>query len=233
MRSTETAFLLLLGVGSAVAFVAPSPSLRFSNAESLKSAPSRLILTASGTHRSISLQQGALGLRSRADGHSKAVVLLSSEQDFDSALVEKKLVFVELYGSHCRKCFAVRGKFSNLAEQHAHPERVAFTQIACDKDTSIAKRVGVSKVPTFQVYLDGQKVDELVGAEAVPVVSRKIKDLVQQWVAVASSSPETTTTAAAQHIIDEYSAATEVAVAASAPLVADECGAEGCEIVWD
>jgi len=181
---------------------------------------------------------GFLGLRSAAKGSSSAVVSLNSDEEFVSALGEQRLMFVEFHGTHCRKCFAIMGKFGKLAERFSDPETVTFAQVACDKAGDIAQRVGVKKVPTFQVYLDGEKVDELVGEAAIPVVTKKIKNLVNQWVQQAGEISEGDV--AAKRIIAEYNAVDEPASAAqpaetglnAAGQEEGECGEDGCEIVW-
>jgi len=83
-----------------------------------------------------------------------------SPEDFEALLKDKPLVFVELYGTKCRKCYALMGKYSQLASNY-ESEKVAFIKVACDQVQGVAAKAGVSKTPTFQVYVHGQKVDEL------------------------------------------------------------------------
>ena len=84
----------------------------------------------------------------------------ASSDDFEAMLTEKPLVFVELFATKCRKCYALMGKYSQLASTFESDE-VAFIKVACDKVQGVAERAGVLKTPTFQVYVHGKKVDEL------------------------------------------------------------------------
>ena len=101
-----------------------------------------------------------------------------SSEDFEEILAEKPLVFVEMFATKCRKCYALMGKYSQLASAYESDE-VAFIKVACDKAHDIAKKAEVSKTPTFQVYVHGKKVDELASfpspalltsVQATPVV---------------------------------------------------------------
>mmetsp|Transcript_3283 Transcript_3283/g.5290 ORF Transcript_3283/g.5290 Transcript_3283/m.5290 type:complete len:221 (+) Transcript_3283:690-1352(+) len=139
--------------------------------------------------------------------------------------------------AHIRKCFAVMGKFHELAKSHSQ-DKVAFAQVACDQVKEIAESAGVSKVPTFQVYLNGEKVDELVGEHSTSVLSKKVKAMVTSWVDehhLESSSIESQ----AESVVGEYSPVTAERDADgddfefSAPPEGMECGADGCEIKWD
>eukprot|EP00287_Rhodomonas_sp_CCMP768_P016013 CAMPEP_0196757684 /NCGR_PEP_ID=MMETSP1091-20130531/103792_1 /TAXON_ID=302021 /ORGANISM="Rhodomonas sp., Strain CCMP768" /LENGTH=216 /DNA_ID=CAMNT_0042106471 /DNA_START=568 /DNA_END=1218 /DNA_ORIENTATION=- len=216
--------MFLLGAMAAAAFMTP-PARIPTLAPRHTAAPASTTASVPPRCRNWNLRAPSL----RSSMRSTAVVPLQSETDLDSALGAKRLVFVELYGSRCRKCFSVMGKFNLLAEQHTQPETVAFTQIACDKVTNVAERVGVRKVPTFQVYLDGEKVDELVGLEAVPVVTKKIRQLVKEWVDLVSAEQRRVQASEAQRVIDEYNAPD----GSAQPKEGADCGPEGCEIVWD
>lgn len=83
----------------------------------------------------------------------------------------------------------------------------------------------------MQVYLNGEKVDEFVGEHSVPVVSKKVREMVKTWVAQHSNSLERE----AENVVGEYSpsAATGDSLDSSPPPDAMECGEDGCEIKWD
>jgi thioredoxin-like negative regulator of GroEL len=52
---------------------------------------------------------------------------------------------------------------------------VVFLKVDVDQVESVAASCGISAMPTFQVFKDGQKVDELVGAS-----KDKLKELVEK-----------------------------------------------------
>lgn len=92
----------------------------------------------------------------------------------------------------------------------------------------------------MQVYVDGVKVDEYVGSEAVSVVTQKIKKMVQQWIEAPSTETlerERVADKDASDVVASYSPhKDDVGKEASSPstgMPTDMCGEEGCEIVWD
>ena len=89
-----------------------------------------------------------------------------------------------------------------------------------------------------QVYCNGKVVDQLIGADEVPVVVQKIKHMIKMW----TEAPDTTTLERSSEeaqdvakVVSSYSptqSPVSAKVEGSVP-AGDECGEEGCEIVWD
>uniref|UniRef100_A0A6U5CS21 Thioredoxin domain-containing protein n=1 Tax=Hemiselmis andersenii TaxID=464988 RepID=A0A6U5CS21_HEMAN len=210
---------------------------------------------AAGAHQGV---RGATSELLQSSSYMGKVQHVKAEEHFQE-LTSKPLAVVALQASTCRKCHAVSGKFVSIANQYSkhHPEAV-FAMVQLDKVKSVATLTGVKQTPTYMVFVDGKKVDELVGADEVHVVTQKIKDMIKLW----TNAPETVTLTreegseevseggkeAAARVVDKYSPKTmEASVSESedvddladdeVPTVpegeGDGCGDEGCEIVWD
>jgi len=64
-------------------------------------------------------------------------------------------------------------EFVKLSNEY---ENVVFLKVDVDQVESVAASCGISAMPTFQVFKDGNKVDELVGAS-----KEKLLDLVKKY----------------------------------------------------
>lgn len=95
--------------------------------------------------------------------NSSKVIEITNLQHFNNVIGNKnKLSVVDFYATWCGPCKAIAPYFDKLAV--ALPE-VEFARVDVDKAESVAMEYGVSAMPTFLLFQDGQKVDTIVGAD--------------------------------------------------------------------
>ena len=70
-------------------------------------------------------------------------------------------VVVDFTATWCGPCQLIAPFFAELAADHPS---ALFVKVDVDELARLKKTAGVAKLPTFQVYRDGAKVDEVVGA---------------------------------------------------------------------
>ena len=95
--------------------------------------------------------------------HGKEVVMTTREQ-WNAFLQENKgrLAIVDFNATWCGPCRMMAPKFAEMSEQN--PD-VAFGSVDVDAmDQGVISECGISAMPTFQFFRNGEKVDELVGA---------------------------------------------------------------------
>eukprot|EP01026_Neomeris_dumetosa_P046260 TRINITY_DN39359_c0_g1_i5.p3 TRINITY_DN39359_c0_g1~~TRINITY_DN39359_c0_g1_i5.p3 ORF type:complete len:151 (-),score=29.42 TRINITY_DN39359_c0_g1_i5:273-725(-) len=95
-----------------------------------------------------------------------AVRHISSEQEWTNYLSESntfggKVVVVDFHAQWCGPCKAIAPQYEQLAQQY--PD-VIFLKVDVDQLPGIAQSCSVSAMPTFQAFVKGQKVGEVVGA---------------------------------------------------------------------
>mmetsp|Transcript_19422 Transcript_19422/g.27453 ORF Transcript_19422/g.27453 Transcript_19422/m.27453 type:complete len:107 (-) Transcript_19422:269-589(-) len=88
---------------------------------------------------------------------------IKNSADFEGlmALSNEKLVVVDFTATWCPPCRMIGPKFEAMAEKYPNAE---FVKVDVDEAQDVAEEVGISAMPTFQFYKDGERVDELVGA---------------------------------------------------------------------
>ncbi|ORX53154.1 thioredoxin TrxA [Hesseltinella vesiculosa] len=89
-------------------------------------------------------------------------------EEFNALIASDKLVVVDFYATWCGPCKMIAPKFENLVDEYTN---VVFAKVDVDEASDIAAEVGVRAMPTFLFFRNGNKVDEVVGANFANIVT--------------------------------------------------------------
>jgi len=96
-----------------------------------------------------------------------------------SAANDGKPVVVDFSATWCGPCRLMSPYFD---EQSKVFTDVVFVKVDVDDNEEVAAEAGISAMPTFQVYKDGQKAEELVGAS-----KEKLLQLIERFSNIKSN----------------------------------------------
>lgn len=94
---------------------------------------------------------------------SKKVQLFKNDEVimWNSLLAEHKRVIVQFTATWCGPCKRISPYFEKLSSEF---DTIKFIKVDVDECQIITERYGVSTMPTFIAFVDGQKVDHIMGA---------------------------------------------------------------------
>ncbi|KAF4451983.1 thioredoxin 1 [Fusarium austroafricanum] len=113
-------------------------------------------------------RSGAFSFASRPF-HSTAVRFavqdIKTTKEFqDLVSTTDKAVLVDCFATWCGPCKAISPILNKLSEEKALSESIQFVKFDVDELPDLTAQLGVRAMPTFFVFKNGGKVDELVGA---------------------------------------------------------------------
>jgi len=90
------------------------------------------------------------------------IIMISSMEEFKKHTGGSALVVVDFTASWCGPCQRIAPIFAALSEEFGD---VVFLKVDVDENADIAEMAGVQAMPTFMWYKNGNKIEEMVGAD--------------------------------------------------------------------
>jgi thioredoxin 1 len=96
--------------------------------------------------------------------------LSALEAEFQAA--GSKAVVVDFYAQWCGPCKMIAPKIDAMSQKYTN---VVFLKVDVDEAPDVSEKYDIQAMPTFKIFKNGKKVDEMVGASA-----EKLEDLVKK-----------------------------------------------------
>ncbi len=97
-----------------------------------------------------------------------------TQDTFQSEVLQSDLpVLVDFWAPWCGPCRMVSGVVDEVAQQYDGQLKVV--KVNTDEQPSIASNYGIRSIPTLMVFMNGEKVEQLVGAVAKTTLSNAVE----------------------------------------------------------
>ena len=81
---------------------------------------------------------------------------VNAPADLDTVLKSTKYAVVDFYADWCPPCRAIAPVFSKLADEHAVQGQLGLANVNVDHVKDVAKKYGITAMPTFLIFEDGK-----------------------------------------------------------------------------
>lgn len=83
---------------------------------------------------------------------------ISTPTEFQTLLGNTMYVVTDFYADWCGPCKAIAPMYEQFAKASSVPGYLAFAKVNVDNNQQVAKQYGVSAMPTFMFFKNGQQV---------------------------------------------------------------------------
>lgn len=98
----------------------------------------------------------------------KKAIHMEKDSEWAELLTKHQRLIVDFSATWCGPCKKISPVFEKLATE---TDGLAFVKIDVDECQETAQKCDISAMPTFQVYVDGKKVAEMLGANEAELKS--------------------------------------------------------------
>ena len=98
-----------------------------------------------------------------------------NEQDFETAVAEKKVSLIDFWAPWCGPCRMTGPQVEAAAEEL--DGKASFFKVNVDDNPGLARKFGVMSIPTLVVLQDGEEAARMVGARN----REDINAAVEEW----------------------------------------------------
>ncbi|GAB2266889.1 hypothetical protein Dimus_001877 [Dionaea muscipula] len=102
------------------------------------------------------------------------------DQILDHALQLSQPIIIDWMATWCRKCIFLKPKLEKLAAEYHNKLKFYYVDVN-DVPKSLVKRGNISKMPTIQLWKDGEMKAEVIGGHEAWLVVEEVKEMIQNF----------------------------------------------------
>lgn len=107
-----------------------------------------------------------------------ATIATKSEAEFEKEVLQSDIpVLVDFWAEWCPPCRMMAPILESLATSYSGKLKVVKVNVEDSSENQLlAAKQGVSGIPNMQIFTNGQKVGELIGARSQQVLEAELKE---------------------------------------------------------
>ncbi|EXJ55755.1 hypothetical protein A1O7_08685 [Cladophialophora yegresii CBS 114405] len=93
---------------------------------------------------------------------------IHSKSSYTSSIIQgpaDKLIVLDCFATWCGPCKVIAPEVLKFSNSDEYKDKVDFYKVDVDEVPDVAQELGVRAMPTFMFFKNGEKVDEVVGAD--------------------------------------------------------------------
>ncbi|KAK0636813.1 thioredoxin-like protein [Bombardia bombarda] len=92
------------------------------------------------------------------------VTEITSRAQFQEVLAKNPLVILDASAVWCGPCKAISPLYKKWSDEERYAGKIHFAKFDIDDVGDLTQELGITSMPTFLFFKDGEKVDKVIGA---------------------------------------------------------------------
>jgi len=109
--------------------------------------------------------------------------MIDTKEAFDELVKNTKIVVVDFTASWCGPCQMIKPIYEELATEHKDNADIELIKVDVDENDETAKACEVRSMPTFHIYVNGEKKESWSGANPAKL-KEKIAEALAEWIKI-------------------------------------------------
>ena len=105
-----------------------------------------------------------------------AIKETTDEKFADDVLLSEKPVLVDFWAEWCAPCRKVAPILEEIYAEHS--DKLEIVKLDTDSNPSTAQQYGIVSIPTMNVYVKGQVVKTIIGAQPKPRLMKELAEFI-------------------------------------------------------
>mgnify|MGYP001772551595 CR=1 FL=1 len=101
------------------------------------------------------------------------VTITVTDSNIDDIIMKNKIVFLDCWAPWCAPCHIYEPIYKKVAEKYK--DKIIFGRLNVDENPKTADKYGVMNIPTTLIFVNGNVVDQIVGAVDEDTLEEYIK----------------------------------------------------------
>lgn len=101
----------------------------------------------------------------------------TTDTDFQADVLDQSTpVLVDFWAPWCTPCKMIAPILEEISEEYG--DKLQIVKLNTDENPGITGRYGITGLPTMNVFVNGEVVKTMVGAQSKPKIVKELKDVI-------------------------------------------------------
>lgn len=100
-----------------------------------------------------------------------AIKKVEDNAELNEIISKEKFVVVDFFATWCGPCVRIAPKLEEMSKSDQYKDKIVFVKVDVDGASEISEKYRIKAMPTFILFKNGEKIEEMMGANEMKLKS--------------------------------------------------------------